>query len=460
MDIQDTVLSSLMHNEDYVRTVVPFIKEDYFSHRPQKVVFGMIKEFFTKHNALPTKNILNIELEGTKGLSQAEFDACTQLIDGLSPTEDNHDWLVERTEKFCKDQAVYNAIMEAITRIENDNKDSIPQLLQDALAVSFDNSVGHEYFDNAADRFDFYHTKEERVPSGIEIFDKVTRGGLPKKSLSALMATTGGGKSLFMTNYASNVIRAGGNVLYITLELSEEKVSERIDCNLLDVTIDDLYKLGKDEFVGNVSQLKAKTRGKLIVKEYPTGGAHAGHFKALLEELKIKKNFFPDIIFVDYLNICASSRLKSGMHNSYTVIKAIAEELRGMAIEYNVPVLTCTQTNREGMTNSDMDMTNTSESIGLPQTLDFFGALIANEELDDLGQIMFKVLKNRWNDPNYYKRFMIGIERAKFMLYDVDPTEGLTDTGRTDEKDDDVPLFDRSPAGKRLKGSVDDIVFE
>ena len=449
--VEKTILQSLIYNEEYIRQVIPFIQENYFGQNPDQVVFTLIRDFFLKHNTVPTKKILKLELEDKKGLKQEEYEYTAELINSLESESENHDWLVERTEKWCKDQALYNAIMDSIQIIDGKDKiaskDGIPKLLQDALAISFDNSVGHEYFDSAEDRYDFYHRKEERLPFGLEIFDKVTRGGLPKKSLTCIMATTGGGKSLFMTNYASNVIRAGKNALYITLELAEERVAERIDCNLLDVPIENMMKMGKKEFINGVTEIERKTHGKLVIKEYPTGGAHAGHFKALLEELRTKKNFVPDIIFVDYLNLCASSRVKNSQANSYTIVKSIAEELRGLAMEYDLPVMTCTQTNRDGMTNSDMDMTNTSESIGLPQTLDFYFALISNDDLDEMGQLMVKVLKNRWNDPNYYKRFMIGIERSKFLLYDSEDADGgMVDTGKHEEKDDG-PMFDKGRFG-------------
>ena len=462
--VETTILQSLIFNEDFTRQTIPFIKSEYFGQKPDKVVFELISNFFEKHNALPSKKILQLELEDKKGIGQEEFNQIHDLIESFEPSKEQFSWLYERTERWCKDQSLFNAIMESIQIIDGKSKnlakEGIPQLLSDALAVSFDNSVGHEYFEHAEARYDFYHRKEERLPFGLDIFDKVTRGGLPKKSLSCAMATTGGGKSLFMCNYAANVIRSGKNALYITLELAEERVAERIDCNLLNITMDEMFKMGKKEFVNRVTAMEQKTHGKLVIKEYPTGGAHVGHFKALLEELKMKRNFIPDIIFVDYLNICTSARVKNSSANSYTIVKSIAEELRGLSIEFDVPVMTCTQTNREGMSNSDMDMTNTSESIGLPQTLDFFFALISNEELEETGQLMVKILKNRWNDPNFYKRFMIGIERAKFSLSDSDdPGNDLVDTGRYDtrgnKKDDDKPLFDRSSFGKRMIDTSD-----
>lgn len=462
--IEQTILQSLVYNEEFTRQVIPFLKENYFGQRTDQVVFSLIREFFEKHNALPSKTVLVLELDDKKGLKQEEFNQCKELIDSLSRKEENRDWLIEKTEKWCKDQSLYNAIMDSIQIIDGKHKDltkdGIPKLLSDALAVTFDNSVGHEYFENAEDRYEFYHAKEERLPFGLDIFDKVTRGGLPKKSLSCAIASTGGGKSLFMTNYASNVLRSGKNALYITLELAEERVAERIDCNLIDVTIDEMFKLGKSDFVKRVQNIEEKTRGKLVIKEYPTGGAHVGHFRALLEELKVKRNFVPDIIFVDYLNLCLSSRVKNSSANSYTIIKSIAEELRGMAIEFNVPVMTCTQVNREGMGSSDIEMTNVSESVGLPQTLDFFFALISNEELEDMGQLMVKVLKNRWNDPNYYKRFMIGIERAKFKLYDTDSGgNDLVDSGKHD-KSDDTPLFDKGRFGNKRVIDTSGINFD
>lgn len=461
--IEQTILQSLVYNEEFTRQVIPFLKENYFGQRTDQIVFSIIREFFEKHNALPSKTVLTLELDDKKGLKQEEFTHCKELIDSLESKEENSGWLVERTEKWCKDQALYNAIMDSIQIIDGKHKDvskdGIPQLLSDALAVTFDNSVGHEYFENAEDRYEFYHKKEERLAFSLDIFDKVTRGGLPRKSLSCAMAATGGGKSLFMTNYASNVIRSGKNVLYITLELAEERVAERIDCNLLNVTMDEMFKMGRKDFVDRVQAIEQKTHGKLVIKEYPTGGAHVGHFRALLEELKTKRNFIPDIIFVDYLNICTSARVKNSSANSYTIIKSIAEELRGLAIEFNVPVMTCTQVNREGANNSDIDMTNVSESFGLPATLDFFFALISNEELEDMGQLMVKVLKNRWNDPNYYKRFMIGIERSKFKLYDTDSgANELSDAGNHDK--DSTPLFDKTRFGSKRVIDTSGINFE
>jgi len=452
--VESVIMEGLIGNEDYARKVLPFIEEDYFSERLDRLLFAEIKRFFTEHGKAPTKKILKLFLDDRKDLRQEELEMATEVVDGFSAPEPNTEWLSQRTEKFCKDKAIYNSIMTTIAIYDGKNtkfnREAIPTLLSEALSVSFDKSVGHNYFQDADSRFEFYHLKEDRIPFDLDMFNKITKGGLPKKTLSCLLAGTGVGKSLFMCHHAASMVRSGKNALYITLEMAEERIAERIDCNLMDVPIDQLVKMKKTDFESKIDGIKSKAHGQLVVKEYPTAGAHVGHFKSLLDELEMKQNFKPDIIYIDYINICISQRYKNaGNFNSYTIIKAIAEELRGLAVEYDVPVLTATQTTRSGSTDTDIDMTDTSESFGLPMTLDFFFAIIRTEELDALGQLMVKQLKNRFNDINYYKRFVIGINLPMFKLYDVDnPTADLSDAGKTD---DDVPVFDSSTFGKAMK---------
>ena len=436
--IETVILSNLINDEEFCRKTLPFLKTEYFSEQSDKVIFADIESFFNKYNKLPTQQILKIHLEDRSDLKQTQFDKALALVDELVLKESNASWLLERTEKFCKDQALYNSVLTAISILDGNDtkytKEAIPGLLQDALGISFDNSVGHDFFVDAASRFDSYHLKEDRVPFGLDIFNRVTKGGLPKKTLSVILSGTNVGKSLFMCDYAANVIKQGKNVLYLSLEMSELKISERVDANLLDVTIDDLYHMKKSTFSSKIDELKNKSYGTLIVKEFPTASAHVGHFKALLDELKIKKNFVPDAICIDYINICASQRIKNSGSNSYSIVKSIAEEIRGMAVEYNVPILSATQGNREAQNSTDLDLTNTSESIGLPQTVDFMFALMREESLDAMGQVLVKILKSRFNDVNYYKRFVIGVEISKFKLYDVlQPTANISDAGRTDD---------------------------
>ena len=451
--IEEVILSNLVADEEFCRKALPFLEEDYFADKLEKIIFSDIKKFFNQYSKLPTKQILKIGLEDRKDLKQGEYDHAMKLVEEFSEPEKNGTWLLERTEKFCKDQALYNAIMESITILDGKNtklnKEAIPSMLQDALAISFDKTIGHDFFDDADRRFDFYHLKEERVPFGLDMFNKITKGGLPKKTLSVCLAGTNVGKSLFLCSHSADVLRQGKNVLYITLEMAEERIAERIDCNLMDVSLDELYHMKKSDFTFRMKQLNEKTHGKLVIKEYPTSAAHAGHFKNLLEDLKIKKGFIPDLVCIDYINICASQRLRgNSTANSYTIVKSIAEELRGLAVEYDVPILSATQTNRSGWQNTDVEMSDTSESAGLPMTVDFLFAMMRTEELDEMGQIMIKQLKSRFNDVNYYKRFVIGVEISKFKLYDVDqPTKDLADTGR----EDDTPAFDKSKFGSRLK---------
>ena len=454
MRIEQAILSNLIHNEEYCRKVVPHLKKEYFLDRKEALIASLLISFFEKYNKPATPEVLAIEIGNVKGFTDKEIPEMQEIVKGLTHSEPNQEWLISQSEKFCKDKAVYNAILKSIQIIDGRDKvhqqDAIPTILSDALGVCFDNHVGHDYIKDADDRFDFYHRVEEKIAFDLEMFNKITKGGLSKKTLNIALAGTGVGKSLFMCHVAAGVLMQGKNVLYITMEMAEERIAERIDANLLNLTMDELKVVDKDIFDNRLEKIAKKTQGTLIVKEYPTASAHAGHFRALLEELKLKKEFAPDIVMIDYLNICASQRLKMGANvNSYTYVKTIAEELRGLAVEYNVPIVSATQTTRSGFTNSDPGLEDTSESFGLPATADFMFALVSNEELEQLNQIIVKQLKNRYNDPNYYKRFVIGIDRAKMKLYDVEVSaqEGLSDAG---SKDDDKPLFDKSDFGKRI----------
>jgi len=415
--VEFLILRNLLHNEQYIRKVVPFLKSEYFEDQNQKIIFQEILSFVQKYNQPATKEVL---LEDV-------------------PVEIN--WLIATTEKWCRDRAIYLALMESIHiadgKDEKKNRDSIPSILSDALAVSFDNHVGHDYLQDYEQRYESYHKKEDKIEFDLEYFNKITKGGLPNKTLNIALAGTGVGKSLFMCHVASSVLLQGRNVLYITLEMAEERIAERIDANLLNVPIQQLVELPKQMFESKVTNLSKKTQGTLIIKEYPTASAHAGHFKSLLNELSLKKSFSPDIIFIDYLNICSSSRYKGSNINSYTFVKAIAEELRGLAVEFNVPIVSATQTTRSGFGSSDVELTDTSESFGLPATADLMFALISTEELEQLGQIMVKQLKNRYNDPTIYKRFVIGIDRAKMRLYDCEQSaqEDILDSGKEEEYD-------------------------
>jgi replicative DNA helicase len=458
MRIETKILSNLVYDEQYCRKVIPFIRTDYFSERKEAILSKIIVEFFTKYNKPLTKEILSIEVGNRTDINDKELAEINSYVDTMTHEEVNESWMLEQTEKFCKDKAVYNAILHSIRIIDGgdkvNTKDSIPSILSDALAISFDNHVGHDYIEDSDARYDYYHRVEEKVPFDLDMFNKITKGGLSKKTLNIVLAGTGVGKSLFMCHVAAGVLTQGKNVLYITMEMAEERIAERIDANLLNLTMDELKVIDKDIFDNRIKKISSKTQGKLIVKEYPTAGAHAGHFRALLEELKLKREFLPDIIFIDYLNICASQRMKQGGSiNSYTYIKSIAEELRGLAVEYNVPIVSATQTTRSGFTNSDPGLEDTSESFGLPATADLMFALVSNEELEQLNQIIVKQLKNRYNDPSYYKRFVIGVDRAKMKLYDVEASAqvGLSDAGQVQ---DDVPMFDKSEFGKRQKAEA------
>ena len=451
--IERTALSNLVSNEEYCRKVLPFIKADYFAVKEERVVFEEITSFVDKYRKMPTKISLEIEVESRQDLTETEHNKIVEIIKTLDSTDVDMDWLVDTTEKFCKDKAIYNAIVDGISIIDGKDKnrgaDAIPSLLTDALAVSFDNAVGHDYFDDSASRFDFYHKIEERIPFDLEFFNKITKGGLPQKTLNIALAGTGVGKSLFMCHMAANCLSQGKNVLYITLEMAEERIAERIDANLLNVSMEDLHDLPKTMFENKIKKIQKKTNGQLIIKEYPTASAHSAHFRGLIKELSIKKSFKPDMIFIDYLNICASSRLKGASQvNSYTYIKSIAEELRGLAVETNVPIMSATQTTRSGFGSTDIGLEDTSESFGLPATADFMFALISNEELDALNQIVVKQLKNRYNDPTMNKRFVLGIDRSKMRLYDVEnkEQEDLVDSGQDDE-----PVFDKGKFGAKFK---------
>ena len=438
--IETTILKNLIYNEEYSRKVIPFIEPTYFEQRSEKVIFEEITQFIVKYGSAITTEALNIEVENRTDLNESEIKETRDICNSFTDSPVDHQWLLDTTEKWCRDRAIYLALMEAIGiadgQDEKKNRDAIPSILSDALAVSFDNNIGHDYLLNYEERYDFYHKKEDKIPFDLEYFNKITKGGLPNKTLNIALAGTGVGKSLFMCHQASSVLLQGRNVLYITMEMAEEKIAERIDANLLNVPIQDLSDLPKSMFENKVTKLAAKTQGTLIIKEYPTASAHSGHFKALLNELALKKSFRPDIIFIDYLNICASSRYRQGGSiNSYSYIKSIAEELRGLAVEAEVPIVSATQTTRSGYGSSDVDLTDTSESFGLPATADLMFALISTEELEQLGQIMVKQLKNRYNDISMNKRFIVGIDRAKMRLYDCEQTaqNDILDSGQEEE---------------------------
>ena len=449
-NLNRTILRSLLTNEEYLRKVIPFLKPNYFEG-PLKLIFRQIAAFVDKHNTLPTLEAFRIDLEQNEKISDDMFTEVSALLPEIfSPVDIDPEFLLEKTENWCQERALHIAIMESINILDGKNekmtKNAIPEILSEALGVAFDTNIGHDYIDNAEDRFDFYNRIEEKLPFDIELMNKITKGGLPDKTLNIALAGTGVGKSLFMCHVGANAMLQGKNVLYITMEMAEERIAERIDANLLDIPIDQLDKLPKTMFTEKVNNLAKKTVGKLIVKEYPTGSAHVGHFRALMKELKLKRSFEPDIVFIDYLNICASSRMKSmgGAINSYTYIKAIAEELRGLAVEFAVPVVSATQTTRSGYSNSDPGLEDTSESFGLPATADLMFALVSNEELEQSGQIMVKQLKNRYNDPNKNKRFVVGIDRSKMRLYDVEGTDQTL-------IDDGIPVFDKTPSGDKFK---------
>ena len=453
--IEKTILKNLLHNEEFTRRVFPFLESKYFLDGIDRIVFQQIYEFIDLYKNRPTKEALIIDLSNHKKITETEFQSATDLINELKEEEKpNDEWLVAETEKFCQEKAIYDAVMNSIQIIDGKDKkltkDSIPEILSDALGVSFDTHVGHDYIENVDERFDFYHRVEDKIPFDLDFFNQITKGGLPRKTLNVALAGTGVGKSLFMCHVAANCLMQGKNVLYVTMEMAEERIAERIDANLLNLPIDDVHSLPKDLYERKIDLLKMQTTGKLIIKEYPTATAHTGHIRTLLNELKLKRNFSPEIVFVDYLNICASSRFKYNANvNSYTYIKAIAEELRGLAVEMNVPIVSATQTTRSGFNSSDPGLEDTSESFGLPATADFMFALVTSEELDKLDQVMVKQLKNRYNDLTVNKRFVIGIDRSKMKLYDLSQSaqENITDSGQIEE---DIPKFDKSKFGQRM----------
>ena len=454
--LEQTILSGLLHNEDYMRRVVPFLTDDYFDDFSEKSVYKSIVSYISDYNGVPTKEALRISIEEKSNISDDQYQSISQIITALDYDEKTDiEWLVDKTEKFCQDKAIYNAVRESILVLDGQHKDldkgSIPELLSTALGVSFDQAIGHDFLEQPEDRFDFYHTKEDKIGFDLDLFNKITKGGLSRKSLSIALAGTGVGKTLFMTHCASANLMAGKNVLYITMEMAEEKISERIDANLMNTTMDSLQDMPKDVFMKRVQKVKDKTTGKLIVKEFPTASAGSAHFRHLLNELKLKKNFIPDMVYIDYLNICTSSRMKAGANvNSYTIIKAIAEELRGLAVEFNVPILSATQTTRTGYSSSDLNLEDTSESFGLPATADFMFGLISTEELEGLGQLMVKQLKNRWGDTNYLKRFIIGIDRSKMKLYDAeDSAQDLVNDGQSNQKTDSKPSWGNKNSGDK-----------
>ena len=447
-NLEQTILRNLLTDEKYMRKVLPFIKPDYFQG-VYRILFREAGKYVAKYNKLPNAETFKIELDQSDKLSDEQYNMASDIVPQLFAGEKVDDkWLLDTTEKWCQDRAIYLAIMESISIIDGKHeqltKGALPDLLTKALGVGFDLKVGHDYVENAEDRYEFYHTEEDRLPFDLEYFNTITKGGVPRKTLNIALAGTGVGKSLFMCHVASSALVQGYNVLYITMEMAEERIAERIDANLLDVPIDQLDKLPKNTFSLKVQDIARKTSGKLIIKEYPTGSAHAGHFRALLNELKLKRQFEPDLIFIDYLNICASSRMKGmgGAINSYSYIKAIAEELRGLAVEFDLPIFSATQTTRSGYSNSDIGLEDTSESFGLPATADLMFALISTEELEQQGQFMVKQLKNRYNDPTLHKRFVIGVDRSKMRLFDVEDNQQTLI--------DDTPVFDKTSTGKRF----------
>jgi replicative DNA helicase len=440
--IELTILTNLIYNEDYTRKVLPFLKAFYFSKREERILFGEIESFVSKYKNLPTKETLLIELGQRKDINDEELKGVKELLNSLVLEEADIQWLSDTTEKFCKDRAVHNAVLDGIKILDGKDQkrtpEAIPHILSEALAVSFDKNIGHDYLADAENRFDWYHTKEKRYKFDLNYFNKITKGGVPSKTLNVALAGTGVGKSLFMCHVASSYLLQGLNVLYITLEMAEERIAERIDANLFDVTIDDLHAMPKELYNSKLNKLEGKTKGKLIIKEYPTASAHAGHFRSLINELALKKSFKPDVLFIDYLNICASSRFKGGNISSYFYIKAIAEELRGLAVENNVPIFSATQTTRTGFVSTDIGLEDTSESFGLPATADFMFALMSNEELEALGQMKVKQLKNRYNDPTMNKSFIVGVDRSKMRLYDVENSaQNIVDSNQTPEEKSD-----------------------
>ena len=449
---EEVILKNLIYDEEYTRKVLPFLKSDYFAEKEDRLLFEQINKFINKYNNLPTKEALVIEFDNLN-IKDDDFDGATNLLTKLEKNEEETDinWLLDTTERFCQDKAIYNAVVASIgildeSKANTQEKGAIPELLTDALSVSFDPHVGHDYFLDSDDRFDSYHKSEKKIPFDLEYFNKVTKGGFSVKTLNIILAGTGVGKSLIMCHMASACLSQGRNVLYVTLEMSEEKIAERIDANLLNIDLNDLNVLPKQMYDSKIESLRKTTKGRLIIKEYPTAAANVNHFRALLNELNLKRNFKPDIIYVDYINICSSSRIKAGAYvNSYSYIKSIAEELRGMAVECGIPVVSATQTTRSGFTNTDIGLEDTSESFGLPSTADFMCAAISTEKLEQVGQILIKQLKNRYSDPTKNRKFVVGIDRAKMKLYDLDPSEqqSLVDTGQDEDNKDSAPVYDK-----------------
>lgn len=442
----------MLSNEEFIRRAIPFLKSEYFHDRDEKIIFEHIDTYFSKYTAIPTVEALSIDIDNNSEVSEDDFATISEFLSEFKPQEyqkPNEEWLLQQAETFCQDKAVYNAIMESIGILEeasDKSKTAIPDILNDALSVSFDTDIGHDYLEDSDERYEFYHKRDTHIPFGLEYFDKITKGGVVRKTLNVFMGGPGTGKTLALCHFAASYLTQGKNVLYITLEMAEERISERIDANLLNVAVDDLLLLEKEKYTKKVERIKQKTTGKLIVKEFPTASAGAGHFRHLMNELKIKKNFDPDIVIIDYINICCSSRLKSGSNvNSYTLIKSIAEELRGLAVEKNVPILTATQVNREGYGSSDIGMENTAESFGLPATADLFLAFITSDEMDELGQLMIKQLKNRYATKTENRKFVVGIDYPKMRLYDV---EQRAQNDIVQEKDLDIPAFDKTNFGK------------
>lgn len=460
MNLNEVIFTHLIDNEGYGRKVIPFLKAAYFQSRTDQTLFTVIEKFVQKYNKFPSREAILIEVDQTDGLTEDEVKTLNATVMGLkTDITTNEDWLVEQTEKFCQDRALYNAIMKSIQIFDGktkEDKGSIPELLSEALAISFDQNIGHDFLEDFAGRYDFYHSFVERIPFDIEIFNKITKGGIPKKTLSVALAGTGVGKSLFMCHLAASHLANGHDVLYITMEMAEERIAERIDANLLNINLDELELLPKDVYLKKIERVREKTKGKLIIKEYPTSSAGSANFRHLLNELKLKKSFIPKIIYIDYLNICMSSRIKQGANvNSYTYIKAIAEELRGLAVEFDVPIFTATQTTRSGYSSTDVGLEDTSESFGLPATADFMIALISTEELQEMNQLLVKQLKNRFSDPAKNRRFVVGIDRAKMKLYDVEQSA---------QQDiiKDAPAFDNTQSGARVKSErkFDKSVFD
>jgi replicative DNA helicase len=451
MSIELLILRHVMHDEDYARKVIPFLKERYFQTGAERIVFGEIEKFIQEYNTIPSREALTIEIDSRKGIHEEEYKNIVELVSTLdAPEKTDKEWLIDSTEKFCQERAVYNAIMDSIQILDGKNQNhttnSIPTILSEALAVSFDSHIGHDFLEDYVSRYESYHRVEERIPFDLEYLNKITRGGLPKKTLNIIMSGTGVGKTLSMCHFAAGHLTLGKNVLYITMEMSEEKIAERIDANLLNVPLQELEELPREAYEKKVARVQAKTTGKLIIKEYPTASAHAGHFRHLLNELNLKRSFKPDVIFIDYLNICMSARIKPGSNvNSYSYIKSIAEELRGLAVEKNVPIISATQTTRTGYSNSDPGLEDTSESFGLPATADFMIALISTEELQEMNQIMVKQLKNRYNDPGLNRRFVIGVDRPKMRLYD------LEQSAQAGVMNEDKPIMDKTGFGERQK---------